>query len=58
MAGSADRRGWIKGRQGAHALPAFLIAVDDSSERGPWMNVQAGARMRARIGASPSSTRA
>src|SRR5262245_51663056 len=40
-----------------HAL-ASLSAVDDSDERGPWMKVHAGARMRARIGASPSSMRA
>ena len=34
------------------------IALEDSRERGPWMKVQAGAFMRARRGASASSTRA
>ena len=34
------------------------MAVEDSEERGPWMNVQAGGLLRARIGASSSSIRA
>ena len=55
------RRNWtgrIGGLDQRGALPRPGSRVDDSDERGPWMKVQAGACMRARIGASPSSTRA
>src|SRR5690606_28477525 len=42
-----------------HADAARLrMAVEESGERGPWRNVQAGGCMRARRGASYSSIRA
>src|SRR6185437_12541247 len=45
-------------QDGVQRLEPLRMAVEDRSERRPWMKVHAGARILARRGASASSTRA